>query len=237
MSTLNTGARLETLRFHLTPVSSNVKTGPIPVSTSSRATCDPAACPFFGHGCYAETGPLALHWRAVSDGTRGTDWPTFLERIRRLPPKQLWRHNQAGDLVKLATAAGRRMLAELTQANRGRRGYTYSHHKRTPAAVAAMKAATAQGFTVNASCQTERQADAAMAQGLRAVFVVPADDPRTIWCTADGNRAIVCPAQRFEGMDCARCQLCQSRPQNVAIVFRAHGTGRRAAESAIAAAP
>jgi hypothetical protein len=87
---------------------------------------------------------------------------------------------------------------------------------------------------VNASCHSEREADAAIAQGLRAVFVVPADDARTAWQTAGGNRAIVCPAQRFDAMTCARCQLCAARPSHVAIVFRAHGTGRKAAEQALA---
>jgi hypothetical protein len=145
----------------------------------------------------------------------------------------LWRHNQAGDLWAPSTAAGRKALAELVDANRGRRGFTYSHHKRTPATVQAFKAATAHGFTVNASCHSEGEADAAMADGLRAVFVVPADDQRTAWETAGGNRAVVCPAQRFEGMTCERCQLCAARPSNVAIVFRAHGTGRKAAERAL----
>lgn len=234
-TTTNNGARVSALKFHLTPVSSNGKTGPIPVSTSSAATCWDG-CPFRGNGCYAEAGPLALHWRAVSDGIRGVNWRQFLAAIAALPARQLWRHNQAGDIVNPATATGRRMLAQLTEASRGRRGYTYTHHKRTPAAIAALKAATAQGFTVNASCHSEREADAAMADGLRAVFVVPASDQRTSWRTEGGNRAIVCPAQRFEGMNCARCQLCHARPQNVAIVFRAHGTSWRAAERAIAAA-
>jgi hypothetical protein len=227
-------AKLTALRFHLTARSANTKTGPIPVSTSSAETCPSAAvCPFKGNGCYAERGPLALHWRAVTEGTRGLPWHGFLQTIRALPAGQLWRHNQAGDLWAPSTAAGRRALAELVDANRGRRGFTYSHHKRTPATVQAFKAATAHGFTVNASCHSEGEADAAMADGLRAVFVVPADDARNAWETAGGNRAVVCPAQRFEGMTCERCQLCAARPSHVAIVFRAHGTGRKAAERAL----
>ncbi len=223
------------LRFHLTASSDNAKTGPIPVSTSSAETCPSAAiCPFKGNGCYAESGPLAIHWRLVTEGQRGLPWAQFLQTIRALPAGQLWRHNQAGDLWKPGTAMGRVALAQLTDANRGRRGFTYSHHKRTPATVQAFKAATAHGFTVNASCHSEREADAAIADGLRAVFVVPAEDQRTAWETAGGNRAIVCPAQRFEGMTCARCQLCAARPSHVAIVFRAHGTRRKAAEQALA---
>ena len=221
------------LRFHLTLKSSNTKTGPIPVSTSSRETC-PDSCPFKRNGCYADGGPLAIHWQAVTDGSRGVPYADFLESIRRLPVGQLWRHNQAGDLWKPGTVTGRTALNALVDANHGRRGFTYSHHKRTPQTIRAFRAATAQGFTVNASCHNEREADAAMADGLRAAFIVPADDQRTTWKTAGGNRAVVCPAQRFDGMTCERCQLCYARPSNVAVVFRAHGAGRRKVETALA---
>jgi hypothetical protein len=93
-------------------------------------------------------------------------------------PQPAGRHNcggtiRAGDLYKPGTLTGQTALAALTAANRGRRGFTYSHHKLTPATVRAFKAATANGFTVNASAETERAADSAIAKGLRAVFVVP----------------------------------------------------------------
>ena len=51
-------------RVHLSPVSANAKTGPIPVSTTERATC-PVDCAV-REACYAASGPLALHWGAVS---------------------------------------------------------------------------------------------------------------------------------------------------------------------------
>ena len=85
------------MNVHLTLKSANAKTGPIPVSTSSSATC-PEACPFQSKGCYAKGGPLALHWAKVSSGERGTDWAGFTAAISALPEGQFWRHNQAGDL-------------------------------------------------------------------------------------------------------------------------------------------
>ncbi len=45
-----------------TRVSSNAKTGPIPVTTTSEETC-PVSCPLKRNGCYADAGPLALFWR------------------------------------------------------------------------------------------------------------------------------------------------------------------------------
>lgn len=85
------------MRVHFCEKSRNSKTGPIPVSTTSSDTC-PQACPFRGNGCYAESGPLALHWREVNNGTRGDTWPEFCAKVEALPAGQLWRHNQAGDL-------------------------------------------------------------------------------------------------------------------------------------------
>lgn len=223
---------MPTLSFHLSLRSTNVKTGPIPVSTSSRATC-PKTCRLRGNGCYAENFPLSLHWQAVTDGKRGMRWDRFLAAISQLPHGQLWRHNQAGDLQAPNTEAGRIKLWRLVEANRGRKGFTYSHHKLTPAVAMAFKAATANGFTVNASCESERAADSAMARGLRAVFVVPSGEKRRLWRTADGNRAVVCPAQLHDNITCDRCRLCHSRPQNVAVAFLAHGTAKRKVEAAI----
>lgn len=235
MPTTNTTRDADaSLRFHLTLRSANAKTGPIPVSTSSAALC-PASCSFKGNGCYAETGPLALHWQAVTAGSRGMPWAEFLAAIAQLPEGQLWRHNQAGDIRDPATATGRRHLAALVEANKGCRGFTYTHHRLTPAAVQALKAATANGFTVNASCESETAADAVISRGLRAVFVVPSDDNRRIWRTSDGNVAVTCPAQVHDGITCDRCRLCHSRPQNVAVAFRAHGTGRRKVDAIIGA--
>jgi hypothetical protein len=218
------------LKFHLTELSSNKKTGPIPVSTSSNQLC-PATCTL-RDVCYAKSGPLAIHWRKVSSGERGVNWPEFLDLIRQLPHGQFWRHNQAGDLQDPNTSQGIKALKELTEANGGLKGYTYSHHKLKPNAVQAFKTATAQGFTVNASTETETAADSAVAHGLRTVLVVTAEAAKSgwHWLTAGGNKVIVCPADRFQGMNCNKCRLCQSRPQNIIIAFIAHGSSKAKVE-------
>jgi hypothetical protein len=51
-----------TYQVALTLVSRNAKTGPIPVSTTTRETC-PDVCPFRKDnegGCYAEGGPIRM---------------------------------------------------------------------------------------------------------------------------------------------------------------------------------
>ena len=71
-------------RYHLTKKSSNIKTGPIAVSTTSKDSC-PATCPLKGNGCYAESGPLLLHWNKVSDGSRGFTIDGFIDVLKTLP--------------------------------------------------------------------------------------------------------------------------------------------------------
>lgn len=212
--------------FHLSRVSGNSKTGPIPVSTSPRSTCPPG-CPFLGQGCYGDGGPIAIHWAEVSAGRRGVPWPDFLRLIRSLPAGQLWRMNQAGDLQDPDTVAGRAALRQLVTANRGRRGFTFSHHPLTRLVVRAFRDATARGFTVNASTETVAAADAAVAAGLFAVTVVPSTDQRRFWFSPAGNRVVTCPAQLHAGVTCSTCQICHDRPASVIVAFRAHGASRR----------
>src|SRR5262245_37486486 len=100
------------MRVILTARSGNAKTGPIPVSTTSKDSCPPE-CPLLESGCYAGAGgPLAIIWNVVSRATerrphvslprggtlRTLAWATFCAAIRAMPLGTLWRHNQAGDL-------------------------------------------------------------------------------------------------------------------------------------------
>ena len=85
------------MRYHFVEVSRNAKLGPIPVVTSTKQTC-PTACPLMGAGCYAEHGPLAIHWKRVSEGQAGGSLTELCNRIRKMPKHQLWRYGQAGDL-------------------------------------------------------------------------------------------------------------------------------------------
>ena len=227
---------LSALRFHLTRVSSNVKTGPIPVSTSSRASCSPS-CPFLANGCYAEAGPLALHWQAVTRGERGVSFRDFMAVIASLPKGQLWRHNQAGDLPHSGGRISRRFVRGIVAANRGRRGFTYTHHDPSKGENAALiRYANRNGFRINVSTETESAADHAIAAGMPAVLAVPSTEMRRSWRTPAGNAVLVCPAQRSDTKTCSDCQLCERRGSRVVIAFIAHGTGKRKADQAIAAA-
>jgi len=199
------------MQVHLTLKSANVKTGPIPVSTTERDSC-PADCKMKAE-CYAASGPLALHWAAVSMKTRGTSWGEFCSTIARLPDNQIWRHNQAGDLPQQNGTIDAAKLGELVAANTGKRGFTYSHH-RDAASIAWIRHANNWGFTVNLSANDLNDADYLADQNAGPV--------------------VVCPATQRDDVSCATCQLCQR--QRAAIVgFPAHGSRHRTINLRLAA--
>jgi len=211
------------MQVHLSLKSANVKTGPIPVSTTAKESC-PADCAMRA-GCYAASGPLALHWAAVSAGTRGTSWGEFTHAIAALPEGQLWRHNQAGDLPQTGGTIDAVKLGQLVQANIGRRGFTYTHH-RDAASLAWVKHANAWGFTVNLSANDLQDADALADTGAGPVVVVLPSTQTENTTTPAGRKVVVCPATQRDDVSCATCQLCQHQRGTI-VGFPAHGTKKR----------
>jgi hypothetical protein len=118
------------MKYHFVPVSSNRKTGPIPVTYTERASCPPS-CPHYRADCYAEDFYTRLAWDKVP--TRG------------------------GTLDQLCASIA--ALREIVRANRWRRGFTYTH-KKSPEALEWAGHATAWGFTVNLSADDAGDADA-----------------------------------------------------------------------------
>ena len=212
------------MRVHITARSSNVKTGPIPVTTTERSSC-PSTCPFYDKGCYAKSGPLALHWRKVSDGERGTDWQGLCDFVQSLPDKQLWRHNQAGDLPHDSGDINFSDMVELVLANHGKRGFTYTHHVLNDHNAAIIKAANDHGFTVNVSTESKADAVATFKQGLPAVCVVPSDHTDT--AVHEGVKFVTCPAQTNDTMTCSECGLCSQADRKCVVMFKAHGNAKR----------
>lgn len=217
---------------HLTLKSKNEKTGPIPVSTTSGSSC-PLACPFNranAGGCYADGGPLRMHWDKVTKGERGTDWATFCGDISALPEGQLWRHNQAGDLPGVGDAIDAGALAALVTANAGKLGFTYTHKPMTPANLAAVKAANAGGFTVNLSGNNLAHADQlADLEAGPVVVVLPATQNENT-TTPAGRKVVVCPATQRDNISCATCGLCQ-RQRSAIVGFPAHGSSVKKADA------
>ena len=219
-------------RFHFTRVSSNAKTGPIPVVTASKDTC-PTDCPLMGDGCYADYGPLGLFWRKVS--TKGAlTFDKLLEHIRALPKGTLWRYAQAGDLpnddadvIRLARASVGRPVIAYTH----KRNFELLRHLRT------------FGMHVNLSASDLQEADDLAATGLPVTVVLPSHmgrakhetlreyrdrlDGRLRFHTEAGNWVAICPATYLDKTNCASCQACvKPRAGGTIIGFPAHGSGK-----------
>jgi hypothetical protein len=213
--------------------SANKKTGPIPVSTSSAVTC-PDACPLKAKGCYASAGqPLKGRWQEVTDGKAGMEWHAFLTAVARLPAGTFWRHNQAGDLPGENNQIDVEALHTLIEANRGKRGFTYTHKPVVDDVVnrECVAIANANGFTINLSADTLAEADELADLDIAPVVVVldAEHGKRHDLTTPSGRKVATCPATYRDDVTCAACQLCQRRDRKVIVGFPAHGPQAKAA--------
>ena len=215
------------MKYRFTRSSSNRKTGPIPVTITERASCADS-CPFRGNGCYAEQWPLVKHWNDVTDGKNVIDLDGLCRELRRLPHGQLWRHNQAGDPPGIGDTIDASALGRIVAANRGRRGFTYTHKPLTTANLAAVRMANQCGFTVNARANSAAEA-AALKQAhpdIPVACVLPSDHTATR-IDVDGVAIVTCPATLRDDITCASCGLCQRADRPYVIGFPAHGNGKR----------
>jgi hypothetical protein len=244
-----------------TAVSRNEKTGPMPVTTTEQATCPPS-CPFNsregGGGCYAEAGPLALFWRKVGERKAGLSWADAMGKIAALPKGTLWRHNQAGDLPGQGEAIDHLAMGQLVNANKGKRGFTYTHKDMTREANRhAVQWANEAGLTVNLSANNLAHADDLASLGIGPVVtVLPIDFARRAgkggqWleslaeyrarvgksATPDNRPVTICPATYRDDINCQRCGLCAVAKRRAIVGFPAHGAAKRKADAIADARP
>ena len=228
-------------RVLVTQRSNNAKVGPIMVTTSESSTC-PKSCPFKRNGCYADNGPLGMLWKRL-DVTKSGDsfrngrarvhvrrWGDMVKAVLALPAGSLWRHNQAGDLPHNKGKLLLTPLRQLVAANRGKRGWTYTHHSmRNKHNLRAVTEAIRNGFTINASANSPTEADSLVDIGLPVVTVLPAHQ-RTNTVTPRGRKIVVCPATTHDGVNCASCKLCTLATRDFIVGFPAHGVAQKKAE-------
>lgn len=226
---------MQQYRVKLTIVSSNKKTGPIPTTYTNRETC-PNACPLKSSGCYAESGPVRLQWNKTQQEDTSMQWEEFTEQIRKLPKGQIWRHNVGGDLPsRNAETIDVEALAQLTAANRGRKGFTYTHYDPIGNICNRQIIAKANeaGFTINLSANGLDHADQLKALNIGPVVTIVPEDHPTHSTTPAGNPVIVCPAVRMDGMTCAVCKLCANATRSSIVAFPVHGTSKKKAARVI----
>ena len=216
--------------YHITPKSKNVKVGKMAVTTSTATTC-PTSCPFKSNGCYADSGPLKLHWDKVTREERGDDWSTFIGKIKDLPTGSKWRHNQAGDLPGDMEKLDDVKCVELAKANKGKRGFTYTHYDVLDNFQNAITVNIMNhlGFTVNVSANNLEHADKLCDLNIAPVATVLPIDQTTNTVTPKGRKVVVCPATYKDDVSCASCMLCEKWDRNVVVGFPAHGTSKKKA--------
>ena len=174
-------------------------------------------------------GPQNIHWNKVSSGERGYEWDEFTSLVRKLQRGQLWRHNVSGDLPHDGNGnIDGDKVVDLVVANRGRKGYTYTHHTLNDVNLGVIKYANAAGFTVNVSTESVEVADSVMTEhSIPAVAVVPSNKTDRFYKTESGRQVITCPATIHENVTCATCGLCQQSDRQFVIAFPAHGNAKK----------
>jgi len=209
---------------HLTLKSTNAKTGPMPVSTTGRDSC-PTTCSLRKNGCYADSGPLALHWDKVTRGERGMSWDSFCETIESLPAGITWRHNQAGDLPHVNGDIDSHAMAKLVMANKGKHGFTYTHHKPTKHNAEFIQRFNKHGFTINLSAENLEQADSLADLNIGPVVTIIDTGMPKRMKTAKGRSVITCPATYKDDVSCFTCKLCAKQRDSI-VAFPVHGTSK-----------
>jgi hypothetical protein len=122
-------------------------------------------------------------------------------------------------------------LAALVKANRGRKGFTYTHKPLVSQAERdAIRDANASGFTVNLSGNDLAHADSLYDMDIGPVVVVLPKDTTQSVVTPKGRKVIVCPATVRDDVSCATCGIC-AKLRKAIIGFPAHGTSVKKANA------
>jgi len=154
----------------------------------------------------------------------------------------LWRHNQCGDLIPKQPrpsiggtkegdpdAIDKSLLGQLVNANKGKKGFTYTHYDvLSPGYTGdwnrdAIKKANEGGFTINLSADNLDQADKMADLHIAPVTVLlPSNTTGKILTPAD-RTVVICPVAADKLESCAVCKLCAMKDRKAIIGFPAHG--------------
>lgn len=218
------------MNYSFVQISGNSKTGPIPVTMTARASC-PDSCALKANGCYADSGMVRMHWQRLDN--KGITARQLTANIASLPKGTLWRHNVAGDLTHNGRDIDRETLSAIIDANRGKRGFTYTHAHDTETNREAIQQANAERFTINLSANSPEHADDLAALNIGPVVTLVDIDAPTHSTTPAGRPIVTCPATRSDTINCATCGLCQVSTRSAIVGFPVHGTSKKKAARVI----
>jgi hypothetical protein len=166
-----------------------------------------------------------LWWNRLNTGEQGYGWDEFLEIIGSFPSRQLWRYAQAGDLPGKGDSINARMLRQLVKANRGKRGFTYTHKPLVKRNRLAIAEANREGFTINLSADNLDHAVELLALGVGpvATLVPLGSEPKFTYAE---RRVMVCPSYTTK-TTCWQCGLCANAKRKLIIGLPPHGSRKR----------
>lgn len=201
----------------------NKKLGMIPAVYAEQSSC-PESCSLKGAGCYAESHMwIAKFWREVSQSLN-----EICLEIAALAEGQLWRYGVAGDLPGRGERIHARALRLLVTANRGRKGFAFTHKPPSLKNQRLIHVANQNGFTINWSAESLGEADVLASLNVAPITcIVHPMTPAKGTKTPGGRPVVVCPAQWKEDVTCASCGACAVSGRRTVIGFWPHGSGKK----------
>jgi len=218
-----------------TATTKNKKTGNVPTIAigatreESLDSCRAVGCPLLhkkhgGEGggdnplCYSQHGtPSFSHSAMVKAHAKGKQYSLRGALANASRAARMVRLGSIGDPAALSPIDGAYIRKAVRDEGLALVGYTHGW---------AMDIAKRWKGHIMASCETMEQADTAIADGWRAVVVLPEDFEGRTFDTPDGNRGIVCPAQlQPEIVTCNTCRLCDGSKAGPVVGFIDHSPG------------
>jgi len=181
-------------------------------------------------------GYTLFPWRRVD--SKGISLKELCSKIKE-QATPLWRYGIGGDLPGINNEIDFDSVIELVKANRGKRGFAYTHKPVLPEQAntdiiaenrATIKMANKNGFTINLSANNLEHYDKLKALNIAPVVTILPENANNVTFTPAGNKIIKCPAT-YKDITCADCQLC-SKQRSVGVGFPVHGVQKKRAEKA-----
>jgi hypothetical protein len=134
----------------------------------------------------------------------------------------------AGDGKRLDATAN----FQLSEANKGKRGWTYTHYDvlSDDHNANVVEQMVKDGFVVNLSGNNLAHADDLYDKGIAPVTTVLPSTQLTNTTTPKGRKVVVCPAVIKDDVSCQSCGLC-ARLRDAIVGFPAHGNGKKKADA------
>ena len=214
-------------------ITHNKKTGPCSATYAPIQSC-PTDCPFLDSGCYAQSGPCAIHLNRLN---------TAAEKYKRLTPLDIAK-KEAKAIDKLSglhplrlhvtgdcrTESAARIVAAAAQRYTDKHGspvWTYTH------AWKHVERRSWGNVSVLASCETIEEVKQAHSNGYASAMV--SDAPNQ---TAAGFHLSQCYTQVTE-TNCLKCRRCfvdlELHRTKTVITFKPHGSQKKKVAAIVAA--